>query len=615
MHSRGTPRGRTLSFALGTSLVLGACADAPTVASGAAITPGAPSRAISPFPGQAEHTITAGGWYSLAVKPDGTVAVWGRKRRPLPGEEPQPSGSDVPDGLSGIVALSAFGMHALALRADGTVAAWGGNQYGQASPPPLSGVVAIGTGDYHSLAVRNDGTVAAWGDNRYGQTNVPAGLSDAIAVTGGIAHSVALRADGTVVCWGDNQSRQSTAPAWLGGVIAIAAGQYHSVALRRNGTVVAWGLFDDTRVPEGLSDVVDIAASGRYTLALKRDGTVVVWGNSWITRMLQVPAGLSDVVAIDAGYHHAVALRRDGTVAAWGFDELGETLVPLGLIARVPNFAPQAGEIVAPARMVSGHRYTFAVAANDRNGDLLTYAWDMDSDGTPEQTSNVAGIYYAYPTGGTHTVRVTITDAKGVGIQRSAAVTVEQNVAPVAAITPIPTANEWALVYPRAVVTDANSASDPTGLQYAKYAWDFGDGTTSTDATPSKRYTDNGTYRVQLTVTDRGGASTTTETQVQIANVAPRATFMVPAGTSMPVLSAFVLFARNVTDSSPYDRTSLEISFDCGYGYYGWTRDPNAVVQCVVHPGATRHSIGMRVRDKDGAVTEYRRNYTLYTMQ
>ena len=69
----------------------------------------------------------------------------------------------------------------MALLADGTVVVWGDNTYGQTNVPAgLSNVVAIAAGFYHCLALRNDGTVTAWGNNTYGQTNVPAGLANVV---------------------------------------------------------------------------------------------------------------------------------------------------------------------------------------------------------------------------------------------------------------------------------------------------------------------------------------------------------------------------------------------------------------------------------------------------
>ena len=59
--------------------------------------------------------------------------------------------------------------------------AWGNNSCGQTNVPGgLSNVVAVAGGFYHSLALKSDGTVVAWGDNSYGQTNIPAGLANAV---------------------------------------------------------------------------------------------------------------------------------------------------------------------------------------------------------------------------------------------------------------------------------------------------------------------------------------------------------------------------------------------------------------------------------------------------
>ena len=81
----------------------------------------------------------------------------------------------------------------MVLRADGTVVAWGNNSNGQTNVPPgLSNVVAIAAGFYHCLALRNDGTVVAWGWNNYGQTNVPAGMSNVVAIAAGGYQSLAL---------------------------------------------------------------------------------------------------------------------------------------------------------------------------------------------------------------------------------------------------------------------------------------------------------------------------------------------------------------------------------------------------------------------------------------
>ena len=248
--------------------------------------------------------------------------------------------SNVPAGLSGVMALAAGGEHTAALKSDGTVVTWGTRANAPQMPVGLGGVFMTAVGHGHTVALKQDGTVVAWGDSSDNGMNVPLGLTGVAVIAAGGSHTVALKQDGAVVAWGSNGSGRSSVPSGLSGVAAVAAGFEHTVVLKQNGTVVAWGSngFGQSTVPSGLSGVVAVAAGALHSVALKHDGTVVAWGSNGFGQS-SVPSGLSGVVAVAAGGYHNVALKHDNTVVAWGAGQLvasrephyGQSIVPAGL--------------------------------------------------------------------------------------------------------------------------------------------------------------------------------------------------------------------------------------------------------------------------------------------
>src|SRR5512136_2040726 len=77
-----------------------------------------------------------------AIAQDGAIVGWGQQV-----VVPQPE-------LTDLVAIARGGWHSLGLRANGSIAAWGSNDRGQCNvPAPNSGFVAVAGGGHHSLGL------------------------------------------------------------------------------------------------------------------------------------------------------------------------------------------------------------------------------------------------------------------------------------------------------------------------------------------------------------------------------------------------------------------------------------------------------------------------------
>ena len=90
------------------------------------------------------------------------------------------------------------------------------------------------------------------------------------------------------------------------------------------------------------------------------------------------------------------------------------------------------------------------------------------------------------------------------------------NVAPTAVITATPNNG----LAPLAVNFSSDGSND-TETPNLNYAWNFGDGKTSTEANPTHTYSTNGDYNVTLTVTDEGGKTGQATQRIFVGSTAP----------------------------------------------------------------------------------------------
>lgn len=124
--------------------------------------------------------------------------------------------------------------------------------------------------------------------------------------------------------------------------------------------------------------------------------------------------------------------------------------------------------------------------------DADNYEWDF-GDGASSTDVNPS---HEYITGGNHTVSLSATGEGGT-TSVSKTITI---------ISPIPVA-DFTMVKTNAKVNETIVFSNKS--QYATtYLWDFGDGNTSTDESPSYSYPIAGTYAVKLAATGEGNSST-----------------------------------------------------------------------------------------------------------
>lgn len=225
------------------------------------------------------------------------------------------------------VAISAGNFFALALKSDGSIVGWGET----GDIPDGNDFVAISAGDGHSVALKSDGSIVCWSNGHYadyGQFDAPHG-NDYIKIAAGSCNSLALREDGSIMRWGKsgNITDENIYDA-------IAEGNAHSLALKPDGSLVAWAnesyVYQQVvEIPKG-NDFIDISAGDNCSLALKADGTIVCWGD-WRAEDLvnNAPQG-NGFIGISAGQWHCLALKSDGSIIAWGDNSDGESYAPKG---------------------------------------------------------------------------------------------------------------------------------------------------------------------------------------------------------------------------------------------------------------------------------------------
>ncbi|WP_406248049.1 PQQ-dependent sugar dehydrogenase [Streptomyces anulatus] len=119
---------------------------------------------------------------------------------------------------------------------------------------------------------------------------------------------------------------------------------------------------------------------------------------------------------------------------------------------------------------------------------------------------------------------------------------------------------------PLAVSFSSAGSADPEGGNLS-YAWDFGDGATSTAANPSHTYTTAGTFNPTLTVTDPEGLTSSASLVVTAGNSAPTVTLNTPADGSLFSFGDSVPFTVSVSDpeDGTIDCSKVKVTYLLGH--------------------------------------------------
>lgn len=350
--------------------------------------------------------VSAGYDHTLAVKYDGSLWAWGGNDEGQLGLGYIFSDKLVPTQVGDETDwdhVSAGRYYSMAVKTDRTLWTWGNNNYGklglgqnvygQLVPTKVGSETNwedISAGYYHSMAVKTDGTLWTWGRNDFWQlgrvvsggsswSGVPAMVGNDTnwsKVSAGNYHSTAIKTNGTLWTWGRNNFMQlglgnitdtKPVPTRVGNAEdwkKVSAGSWHTLAIKTGGTLWAWGANQYGQLgrgyaggnPSGVPTMVagnlttwnNVDAGGWHTLATKTDGTLWSWGyngsgelgldddqsnwQAWPTQVNSVPRWNH----ISAGEHHSMGIRKDSTLWSWGRNDSGQ----LGLGDTDTRFEP-----------------------------------------------------------------------------------------------------------------------------------------------------------------------------------------------------------------------------------------------------------------------------------
>jgi alpha-tubulin suppressor-like RCC1 family protein len=302
--------------------------------------------------------VASGGYYTAAIKTDGTLWTWGNGGNGRLGNATIVSRSTPVTTFAGGTnwkQVSSGGYHTAAIKTDGTLWTWGSGSTGRLGNGATTGAIStpvttfaggtnwkqVSCGEVHTAAIKTDGTLWTWGRAAEGQ------LGNSL---------LAARSTPVTTFAGGNNWKQ------------VSSGGFHTAAIKTDGTLWTWGLGPSGQLGNSLlaarstpvttfaggTNWKQVSSGNTHTAAIKTDGTLWVWGNGGYGRLgngvttgnISTPvttfAGGTNWKQVGPGGGHTAAIKTDGTLWTWGrgsFGTLGNGVTTGNISTPVTTFA------------------------------------------------------------------------------------------------------------------------------------------------------------------------------------------------------------------------------------------------------------------------------------
>jgi RHS repeat-associated protein len=281
-----------------------------------------------------------------------------------------------------------------------------------------------------------------------------------------------------------------------------ASNSPQTVALSGTGLAVMLTKLTVTPTPVtlGTLQTQQFAATGTYNNHTTQDLTDVV---AWT-----VEQGTKGGTVTSSGLYTAPNSLGTFTVLATNPSPLKKAIARVTVVAQQPPVANPGGPYSSKVGQPISFDGSKSTAPSGQS--ITSYAWNFGDNSTGTGVTPT----HSYATAGTFQVSLTVTDTSG-------GTNTASTTATVAALPTASAGGPYTGTVNQAVNFNGTGSSAPPGQAITSYAWNFGDTSGGSGATPTHTYSSAGTFQVSLTVTDTSGGTNTASTTATIAQSGP----------------------------------------------------------------------------------------------